>query len=115
MKEKSHARQKDIEKKRREQVARKQAEAEARQQLIREEKEQQVRLKREEDHIQKEMAKIRRAMEEEKKATKEKLDRCVGIKMLYCMSLDLLMFLHCTSHVNIASIKCKRCRGSRSI
>jgi len=74
VKEKSHARQKDIEKKRREQVARKQAEAEARQQLIREEKEQQTRLKREEEHIQKEMAKIRRTMEEEKKAAKEKLD-----------------------------------------
>ena len=60
-------------------MARKQAEAEARQQLIREEKEQQARLKREEDHIQKEMTKIRRAMEEEKKAAKEKLNRCVGI------------------------------------
>lgn len=74
VKEKSHARQKDIEKKRREQAARKQAEAEARQQLIREEREQQTRLKREEVHIQKEMAKIRRAMEEEKKAAREKLD-----------------------------------------
>lgn len=77
MKEKSQARQKDIEKKRRDQTARKQAEAEARQQLIREEKEQQARVKREEEHIHKEMAKIRRAMEEEKTATKEKLDRYI--------------------------------------
>ena len=76
MKEKSQARQKDIDKKRREQAARKQAEAEARQQLLREEREQQVRLKREEEHIQKEMTKIRRVMEEEKKTAKEKLDRC---------------------------------------
>lgn len=74
VKEKSQARQKDIEKKRRENAARKQAEAEARQHLLREEREQQAKLKREEDQIQKEMTKIRRAMEEEKKATKEKLD-----------------------------------------
>lgn len=84
MKEKSQARQKDIDKKRREQVARKQAESEARQQLIREEKEQQARLKREEEHIQKEMTKIRRAMEEEKKTAKEKLDRCVGNSDFVC-------------------------------
>ena len=75
MKEKSQARQKDIEKKRRENAARKQAEAEARQHLLREEREQQAKLKREEDQIQIEMTKIRRAMEEEKKATKEKLDK----------------------------------------
>lgn len=75
VKEKSQARQKDIEKKRREHTARKQAEAEARQQLLREEREQQAKLKREEEQIQKEMTKIRRAMEEEKKVTKEKLDR----------------------------------------
>lgn len=74
VKEKSQARQKDIEKKRREHTARKQAEAEARQQLLREEREQQAKLKREEEQIQKEMTKIRRAMEEEKKVTKEKLD-----------------------------------------
>ena len=64
-----------MEKKRREHTARKQAEAEARQQLIREEKEQQARLKREEEAINKEMAKIRRTMEEERKATSEKLEK----------------------------------------
>ena len=81
MKEKSRARQKDIEKKRRENAARKQAEAEARQHLLREEREQQAKLKREEDQIQKEMT-MKKAvayllpfMEEEKKATKEKLDK----------------------------------------
>lgn len=74
VKEKSVARQKDLEKKRREHSARKQAEAEARQQLIREEKEKQTRFKKEEEEISKEMAKIRRVMEEEKKAAKEKLD-----------------------------------------
>ena len=65
-----------MEKKRREHTARKQAEAEARQQLIREEKEKQARIKKEEDEISKEMAKIRRVMEEERKANKEKIDRC---------------------------------------
>jgi len=72
VKEKSEARQKELEKKRRERAARKQAEAEARKQLIREEKEQQAQLKREEEEIKKEMNKIRRAMEEERKAAREK-------------------------------------------
>ena len=75
VKEKSEARQKELEKKRRERTARKQAEAEARQQLIREEKEQQARFKREEEAINKEMAKIRRTMEEERKAASEKLEK----------------------------------------
>ena len=64
-----------MEKKRRERTARKQAEAEARQQLIREEKEQQARFKREEEAINKEMAKIRHTMEEERKAASEKLEK----------------------------------------
>ena len=65
-----------MEKKRREHTARKQAEAEARQQLIREDKEKQARIRKEEDEISKEMAKIRRVMEEERKANKEKIERC---------------------------------------
>ena len=88
MKEKSEARQKELDKKRKERVARKQAEAEARQQLIREEKEQQARLKREEEDINKEMAKIRRAMEEERRAAGEKLERyVVWFKFLFSLKI----------------------------
>ena len=108
VKEKGEARQKELEKKRREHAARKQAEAEARQQLIREEKEKQARIKKEEDEISKEMAKIRRVMEEERKANKEKIDRFSdSLVLLRCIVWKCSVVYRFSSKIQSSSVHCR--------